>query len=344
MPKIPLMGLKQLADRTGFSVSTISRVLNGKAGSARISAATQERILLEAGKQGIVLNEIARGLRLRTTRTLGLIIPDISNPFFAGLARQVEHASRSRDHSVLLCDSEESTEVEARNVQLMKQRRVDGLIVAPVGGRQDHLEPLVATTPLVLVDRLLLDLKVPGVAADNAAGAELAVRHLIKAGHRRIGCVQGLPASSTNAERLRGFRQAASDGGLRIPDDWIVGSDYTHGTAREAAGRLLSAPPSRRPTAIVALGNLLALGVLHAARDLDLSVPEQLSLVGFDEQPWSEWISPPLTTIAQPMEALGASAMNLFFDLLAEFPEKTEPTTLILPMSLIERKSVAPPA
>jgi len=342
MATLPSEGLKQLAKRTGLSVSTVSRVLNGKAAVARISEATRERVLKEAAQAGIVINAVARGLRLQKTLTLGLIIPDISNPFFAALARQVERASRANGYSVLLCDSEESTEVEAENVRLMQGRRVDGLVVAPVGGRQDHLAAVrAAGMPLVLIDRVFHDLNVPTIAADNAAGAALAVEHLHAAGHLYIGCVQGLPASSTNAARVKGFKQAMKKRKLDVRAEWITGRDYTLECAHGEALKLLSARP--RPTAIVALGNVIALGVLHAARDLGLRVPQQLSLVSFDDQPWAEWISPPLTTIAQPVEELGAKAMDLFFEQLEtkEGDEKAETPRVTLPMKLIERQSVA---
>jgi LacI family transcriptional regulator len=203
VPGIPIEGLKQLAQRTGLSVSTVSRILNGKSESARISPATSERVLEEARRQGIVLNVVARGLRLRTTQTLGLLIPDISNPFFAALARQVERASRARSFSVLLGDSEEDSEIESHNARLMQSRQVDALIVAPVGDRHEHLRQISASLPLIVVDRIFPELDVPSVSADNSKGAVLAVEHLVAAGHRKIGCIQGLAASSANSRDQR---------------------------------------------------------------------------------------------------------------------------------------------
>lgn len=344
MPGIPIEGLKQLAERTGLSVSTVSRILNGKAESARISPATSQRVLEEARRQGIVLNVVARGLRLRTTQTLGLLIPDISNPFFAALARQVERASRARNFSVLLGDSEEDSEIESHNARLMQSRQVDALIVAPVGDRHEHLLQISASLPLIVVDRILPQLDVPSVSADNAKGAVLAVEHLVAAGHRKIGCIQGLSASSANAARISGFRKAITAAGLPLPDEWITGDDYSIESARIAARALLSSP--ERPTAIVALGNLLALGVLHAARELNLSVPRELSLIGFDDQPWVEWISPPLTTVVQPVEKLGSTAMTLCFERLdqtASSPSGAAPRKIVLPMSLMPRQSVTAP-
>jgi len=339
----PSEGLKLLAERTGVSVSTVSRVLSGKAEKARISEKTRDLVMKEAKLQGIVVNEVARSLRLQTTHTVGLLIPDISNPFFAALARQAARASRERGYSVLLCDCEEDTEVEARNVMLMRSRRVDGLVIAPVGGRHEHLEAVMAAgTPLVLLDRIFPDLAVPGVAADNAAGAALAVNHLIKAGHKRIGCLQGLPESSTNAARVDGFLETMQRNHLPVPGSWVTGRDYTLESARNDALGLLS--QKERPTAIVALGNIIALGVLHAARELRLKVPDDLSLVSFDDQPWAELISPPLTTVDQPVDMLGERAMELFFKILDDSKAgiKNSATRIVLPMRLIERGSVKP--
>jgi LacI family transcriptional regulator len=342
MPGIHIEGLKQLAERTGLSVSTVSRVLNGKAESARISTATSQRVMEEARRQGIVINTVARGLRLRTTQTLGLLIPDISNPFFAALARQVEKASRERGFSVILGDSEENSEIESHNARLMQSRQVDALVVAPVGDRHDHLRKISLTLPLILVDRVLPELAVPSVSADNFAGARMAVEHLVSVGHQRIGCVQGLPASSTNAARVSGFRSAILSSNLNLSDDSVCGDGYSIESARNAALRLLSSP--LRPTAIVALGNLLALGVLQAARELNLTVPHDLSLIGFDDQPWLEWISPPLTTVAQPIDELGAAAMNLCFEKLEQNPPPgNPPRQMLLPMKLIPRESVSNP-
>lgn len=335
MAAIPASGLKLLAERTGLSVSTVSRVLNGKGEASRISEATRERVLQEAAHQGIIINEVARGLRLRSTHTLGLIIPDISNPFFASLARQVEHASRARGYTVLLCDSQESAEVEAENIRMMLSRRVDGLVIAPVGGKDEHLRNL--PLPVVMLDRVPAGINAPSISADNAAGGKLAVKYLLDAGHRHIACVQGAPESPTNQARISGICKAMKSAGMDMPAERITGYDYTLDSAKAAANELLTT--QRDITAVIALGNVMALGVLHAARDLGIIVPEQLSLVAFDDQPWAEWISPPLTTVTQPVEKMGAKAMDLFFQQLQAEPHAVS-KSITLPMKLVKRQSV----
>lgn len=342
MASFPQEGLKHLAETTGLSVSTVSRVLSGKAAAYRISAETQARVREAAGAQGIVVNEIARGLRLRTTQTIGLIIPDVSNPFFAALARQVEHLARAQGYSVLLADSQESTEVEAEAVRLMRSRRVDGLVVAPVGLEAAHLQSLRAEQwPLVLMDRVPAGFTGPCVTSDHRQGTRLAMRHLIGHGHRRIVCLQGLPGSSANQERVHGYRQSLKKAGLPVDEALIIGHDYAIETGREAVQQLFrSSRP--RPTAILALGNLIALGALQALRALKLKVPRQVSLISFDEQPWAELIDPPLTTLSQPIEALAERAMGLLFQQLHPTAAAPAKPKLVLPVTLISRGSVAP--
>jgi len=342
MASLPQDGLKHLAESTGLSVSTVSRVLSGKAAAYRISAETQERVRLAAGQQGIVVNEVARGLRLRTTQTIGLIIPDVSNPFFAALARQVEHLARAKGYSVLLADSQENADVEAESVRLMRSRRVDGLVIAPVGVDSSRLRPLGAESlPLVLVDRIPADYNGPGITCDNQEAARMAVRHLLDHGHRRIACLQGLPQSSVNQDRVLGYRQALQEAGIPTDDQLLIGDGYAIETGRAAVHQLFE-PAHGRPTALLALGNLIALGALQALRVLHLQVPSQVSLISFDEQPWAELIDPPLTTLSQPVEALAAQAMDLLF---LQFQSDTElpQSRTLLPVSLIQRSSVTAP-
>lgn len=345
MANLPREGLKHLAETTGLSVSTVSRVLSGKAAAYRISASTQARVHAAARQQGIVVNEVARGLRLRTTQTIGLIIPDVSNPFFAALARQVEHFARARGYSVLLADSQENPEVEAESVRLMRSRRVDGLVIAPVGIDTGRLRaPGAETLPQVLVDRLPAGYSGPGVTCDNRAAAQLAVQHLLEHGHRRIACLQGLPQASANEARVQGYREALTRAGLPFEPGLLIGHDYAIDTGHAAVKALFS-KTENRPTALLALGNLIALGALQALRALNLEVPDQVSMVSFDEQPWAEFIAPPLTTLSQPVETMAARAMELLFEQLQPHssdeagPKDTPP--VVLPVALISRKSVA---
>lgn len=331
------MNIKDLALHLNVSVGTVSRVLAGRGDEVRIAKTTQRRILAAAETMGVQPNELARSLRLKVTRTIGLLIPDISNPFFAAFARQVEQQARAAGYAVLLADAQESVEVEAECARVLFNRRIDGLIVAPVGGECSHLETLrTRGLPMTQVDRIFDSLKVTSVVTDNFHAAQNAVRHLVKRGHRDIACLQGKPTSSANMERVRGYRTAIAAAGFKFRKDWLVGEDYSPQNGQIVAARLLSMSP--RPTAILAMGNLLALGTLKAAQEQHLKIPNDLALVSFDDAPWATLLSPTLTTVAQPVEKMGEQA---FQELLAAITAQKPPRAkkIVLYARLIERGS-----
>jgi LacI family transcriptional regulator len=330
--------LKSLAASLGLSAATVSRVLSGQAERYRISAATRDRILATAQTSGLVVNHLARSLRLQRTLTVGLVIPDIANPFFALLAREIERSARRHGYSVLIADSEEDPAVEAQALALMLSRRVDGLILAPVGTRGPSVTlRALGQRPCVLVDRLLPELRLPAITSDHRRGAELAVAHLLGRGHRRIACVQGNPGTFANDERIAGWRAAMARAGLPCGAELVFGSGYSIAAGFAAACALLHG--RERPSAVLALGNLLALGVLQAVRQERLTIPDDLSLVAFDDQPWASVMSPPLTIVAQPIEELGRQVLELLLERIATRGE-APPTRRTLPVRLIERDSV----
>lgn len=337
----PRPNLKEFAASLGISVSTVSRVLSGQAEQNRIAPATRERVLAAASRLGVMVDQSARGLRLRQTLTIGLLIPDIANPFFASLACAVERAARAAGYTVLLCDSQESTGIERETVDLLHSRRVDGLILAPVGETHRHLLSLQqAGIPVVLADRVFPQWEVPSVVADSYGGARMAVDHLVAHGHRRIGCVQGLAASYSNTERLRGFKAGLKAAGIRFDAGLLRGTDFTAEGGYQAALELCRNPQTR-PTALFTLGSLLALGALRAIHECGLTVPQQVSVISFDEQPWAEFLSPSLTTIAQPVERIANEAFARLLEIMRpDGGSKTAAGVLTLPVRLISRESV----
>lgn len=335
------MNLKSLAQHLGISASTVSRVMAGRGDEFRIAKETQKHILDEAAAMGVRPDELARSLRLQSTRTLGLVIPDISNPFFAALARAVERRARALGYTVLLADSQESAEVEAECIRMLLDRRIDGLILAPVGGDSAHLGPLIASKlPLTQVDRVFTALKTAAVVADNFAGAREAVRRLVKLGHKRIACLQGREDSSVIAERVRGYCAGLEEAGLRFEKKFLVGGEHSLAIAREHTLKLLDLRP--RPTAILALSNQLALGALEAVRERGLVIPDNLSLIAFDEQPWASLLSPPLTTLAQPVEEMGTVAVDRLCAQIKPGGQASRKLLTTLPVRLIERASIGP--
>lgn len=307
------MTLKELATELNMSTTTVSRVLNGQEKKYRISARTAQLVRDKASAFGFAPNQIARDLRLRKTNTIGLVIPDISNPFFANLARAVEEALRKSGKMVLLCDTKDAESLEKESLQLLLARKVDGLLVAPVGNHWEHLAAI-SKVPLVLIDRYFERSKLPYVATDNYMGAYDACLHLIDQGHRSIACIQGLINTSTNTDRLAGFKAALLEKNMIVNETLLVGDDYSEQNGFQATQQLLNADP--RPTAIFALSNQIAIGALKAIAAAGLRVPEDISLLSYDEQSYFDLLSTPLTAVKQPMVEIGKKAVELLFDLL----------------------------
>jgi LacI family transcriptional regulator len=327
------MTIKELAQELNISTTTVSRVLTGQEKKYRISSKTALRVKDGARKHRFEPNQIARNLRLQETNTIGLIIPDISNPFFANLARTVEIELRKRNKMILLCDTKDETFLEEESLNLLLGRKVDGLLVAPVGKKCDHLIKN-SKVPLVLIDRYFKDQTIPFVTADNFQGAYSATEFLINKGHQNIACIQGLGHTSVNENRILGYRRAME--GHKIPNKFIQisGSGYSIENGYGSTQELLL--KKNRPTAIFALNNQIALGAMKAIKEAGLNIPEDISLVAFDEQPYFELLSPALTAIQQPMQDIGKVAVETLFRLMAGENVKNQ---MLVP-NFIERGSV----
>ncbi len=334
--------MKDLAREVGLSVSVVSRVLGGKGDDFRISEQSQQRVRATAAKHGFSVNQLARSLRLQQTKTIGLLIPDISNSFFSLIARTVEKTARRRGYAIILCDTEDDETIEQEALSLLVDRAVDGLLVSPIGKGSDHIRALYErNVPLVLVDRFFDDLPIPYVTANNEKGAYDGTIHLITHGHRRIGFLQGIPDSKPNVERLRGYRRALADHALPFDPSWVRGSKFEEADGYDSAQALLK--QTARPTALFASSSLGALGAMRACLDRGLSVPDDVSLIGFDEYPYARLLAPPLTTIAQPAQAIAEMASGLLMDWL-ETGNAPAMGVNVLDTNLVLRDSVKPPA
>lgn len=329
--------LRTLADQIGVSVSTVSRILSGQASRYRISPRTSERVLAKARRFQIAPNPLARGLKVNKTLTIGLVIPDISNPFFAGIARSVETEAASRGYSTILCDTQDDTAREMEAIRVLRYRKVEGLVICPVGQSNRHLrvfesDPL----PIILVDRYFPNLKLPFVASDNVRGAYEATQYLLDRGHRTIACIQGLVGTSPNTLRIRGYRRALAD--HRIPrPSLIVGDSFSQKNGYDQTQRLLKKRPDL--TAIFAFSNLIALGVLRALSEKGRVVPQDMSVLCFDDQPYCAYLATPMTTVEQNNIELGRRAVTMLFDRIQQSKSGSAEGVLI-PTRLIERQSV----
>lgn len=335
------MNLRELARHLNLSPTTVSRVLSGSAARYRISAQTVERVQEAAHRHQVSPDPLGSMLQRGRLGMVGLLVPDITNPFFSGLARAIELELREEGMTVQLCDSAEEAETETRLLEQMVQRRLDGLVIAPVGRPSPALHEAIrqASMPIVVLDRVLPDLKVPSISLDNVEAGRMAARHLMETGHRNIGCLRGDHESFTDRERFRGVQEALEAAGLSLPPAWVQGRGYTREAGREGATQLLKSTP--RPEAVIALNGQGILGILEVAMELGLEIPKHLSVVAFDEQPWSAFVHPPLTTLQQPVVEMARLAARALIDRIQG--KGTDAFQERLPALLRQRSSVAPP-
>jgi LacI family transcriptional regulator len=331
--------LKDIARRSGVSISIVSRVLNKKTARYRISRDTEKIVLKTARELNYRPNQLARGLRLKKTHTIGLVAPDLSNPFFAYIIKSAQTAAHQTGYSLVVCDTDEDLKLEIEHVSLLQSKGVDGLIVMPVGQKFQHFESLVNHhVPIVLVDRCFDEIATHTVVIDNYGGALEGVEYLIQNGHRRIAIIQGLPNTYTSRERFRGYQDAHKKHGIEIDESLVVGDDFRRQNGYIETKFLLRM--SRRPTAIFTTSDLITLGALQALNEERLEIPKDLSIVAFDDVESAELFRCPITVVAQPKENIGEMAVKLLTDQIQN-PNRYEPKHIVLKTELILRDSVA---
>jgi LacI family transcriptional regulator len=305
-----------VARRARVSTATVSRVLSG-VGGARPE--TRDRVIAAAGDLGYRPSGIARSLKLRTTRTLGLIVTDIENPFFPQLVRAVEDAAQADGYALLLCNAADDPEREASYLDLLVDRRVDGVIIAASSLGARHSVWLAdPPLPVVLVNAQASDVALPSIASDNRSGGRIATEHLLALGHRRIGVLTAGPRNPDASARLAGVRDALEAAG-RDPDELVIAAGEAAVTGGEGAmADLLRRHPDL--TGIVVYNDLMAIGALRAIRAGGRRVPEDVSVVGFDDVQLAAYLEPPLTTIAQATAEMGRWAVERLRGMLAAGP------------------------
>jgi LacI family transcriptional regulator len=329
--------LHDVARAAGVSIATVSATINQ---TAYVSPPLQDRVRRAIAEVGYHPDVIARSLRTRTTKTLGLVISDIANPFFTSVIRGIEDVANARGYALVLCNTDERLEKERAYLQLLRSRRVDGVIMAPVGDADAYVD-LNDTlgVPVVFIDRSA-PARADVVVTDNVRGASEVVRHLTGLGHRRIGVITGLPRISTSEERLAGYEAALRAAGVPAdPALMKVGYSRLEGGHR-AAQELLGMPD--RPTAIFATNNLMAIGLMRAVAERGLRCPADVSVACFDDFEWASVFHPRLTTVAQPAYEMGATAADLLLARLAG-GGAPEPERRVLAPTLVVRDSCGAP-
>jgi len=299
--------IADVAREADVSMMTVSRVINHKDG---VSEGTARRVWAIINRLGYRPSGLARGLASNKTRTLGLVVPDIGNPFFSDIVRGIEYSAYSHGYSVFLCNSDEDPQREQAVLHSLEEKRIDGLILCSSRLDDELLgENLKRFPSVVLINRELAGQSSRFVAVDDETGALQAMDHLLGAGHRAIGFLAGPPVSASSVKRMAGYRAAFQQAGLEIVPGWIRHCFPNAEYARDAAVRLLTEHPEL--TALFCYNDLVAVGALKAAMSLGRRVPDDLALVGFDDIPLAELITPALTTCRVPRFQLGESAFGL---------------------------------
>lgn len=306
--------LKELAARAGVHASTISRVANGDP-RLRIAPETRDRIEALLRETQYRPNGIARSLKLRQTFVLGVVVPDVTNPFFASMYRGIEDAALPRGYSVVLCNTDGSPDRERSQLQMLLERRVDGFVLASAYLNDANVRRLRADhVPHVLANRYSDEHLDAFVGSDDQAGARLVTRHLLDLGHTRVGHLSGPRGVSTSIQRLRGYQAALAEAGLPFETDLMAESGYMEEGGLRAAERLLALPPDRRPTAVFAVNDLAALGLYSAARRIGLRIPHDVAVAGYNDITDAGRLDPALTTIQVPVHEMGVVAAGMLID------------------------------
>ena len=329
--------IADVAKEAGVSVSTAARVLSGRG----YAAEETRRLVLEAAKDlGYVPNQIARSLRTRQTKMVGLLIGDVENSFYSVIAKNVESVAKDAGYHVVLCNSDDDPEIEREYLKLLEAMRVDALVVTPTSKNRRYLARLLDKgLVIVQVDRRVDGLAADAILVDNESGAASAVSHLIEAGHSQIGILTGELAVPTARQRLAGYERALKEHGLPIREELVKTGSFHREHAIEDATDLIRARPA--PTAIFAANNILAEASLIALGQHGLRVPRDVSIVAFDDVQWMSMVEPSMTAVRQPIADMARSAAELVLRRLREGREGL-PSTIVFRTQLVERNSVGP--
>ncbi len=328
--------IKDVAQQAGVSTATVSHVINK---NRYVSEATTRRVLHAMESLQYQPNALARSLRRKNTLTLALILPDSANPFYAEVARGAEHAAYQEGYTVLFGSSEDNPDKEAEYLRVFQEKQVDGIILLAAGTITATMTAMLQKKlPLVIVDHHFEDLAANYVVADNFRGGFLAAEHLIQLGHRRIACIYGSSSKQgTASERFRGYLEALQAYDLPFDPNLTVSGDFT-ALAGYRAGQTILALGSERPTAIFSCNDMMAIGAIGSICEAGLRVPEDVSIVGFDDISLSSYIFPPLTTVRQPKFEMGYLGAKILMEQIRAgepVPEQLH----VLPTELIIRKS-----
>lgn len=331
--------MKDVAQHAGVSISTVSYVLND---SGPVAPERRARVLDAVRVLDYTPNESARNLKGRAAATVGLVVPELSNPFFALLAEGVERAASARGVLVVLCAPEATGERESLNGRLLRSQRLDGIIyLAGATTSPTSLLELTRLGPVVLVDERFPGFDLPSVVSDNRRGARELARHVLDQGHERVAVIGGPDGLWTAQQRLAGYREALAAGGHDPDEIPVYAGDYRLSSGTELAAQALAGSALKRPTALLCANDLMAIGALEYCKLVGARVPDDISVAGFDDLPFASLLTPRLTTARQPAGDMGQCAANLLFQLMED--KDGSRTVEPFPVTIQVRDSVAAP-
>lgn len=329
--------IREVARNAGVSIGTVSHVLND---TTPVKNELRKRVLETIRTLGYKPNKLARGFRRNQTSLLGMVIPDIVNPFFPALVRGAEDGAHQESYNLVLCNTDNDPEKEAQYLGELRDHRMAGVILIPAGNSEVNslLDETLDGIPIVCLDRRPQFWGGDSVTVDNENGSSVATEYLVKLGHRNIAMISGPHHISSAVERKEGFRAAMRKYKVVVEPGYIQEGQYSRISGYEKTRILLSLRP--RPTAIVAANDMMAYGALAAIREAGLDCPRDVSLIGFDDLELSEFMDPPLTTIAQPMYQMGTKGVDLLMRRIEGVRKPPVHLTLATEMKL--RRSVEP--
>jgi LacI family transcriptional regulator len=334
--RCPIVTMRDVAKKAGVSVTSVSHVINQ---TRPVSENIQQNVQSALQELGYQPNALARSLRRKQSHTIGMVVPDSANPFFAGIVRGIEDAVFTQDYTVILGNSDGDPQKELVYTKVLAEKQVDGILFVAVGKSNKEHANLInkIRVPLVVIDRDVPDLSVDSVLTDNAQGGRLAIEHLLSLEHQRIGCITGPSDLTPSADRVAGYRQALIQANIPVDESIIIKGDFQFEGGYRAARQLLTMP--HPPTAIFACNDLMAVGAISASIELGYRVPEQISVIGFDDIPLASFTNPPLTTIIQPKYEMGELAATLLLKRLQNHEHPVQ--RRLLSTELIVRRSTA---
>lgn len=328
--------IKDVALHAGVSITTVSHVLND---TRQVSAQGRERVQIAIRALGYVPSAVARSLKSNTTSTLGMLIPNSSNPYFAEIVRIVEDRCFAAGYTLILCNTDDEPDRQSVYLKVLAERRIDGLIVVSTGNDDSLVTQLRGLRlPIVLVDREIADPTCDLVETAHLHGGLLAMRHLLSLGHQRIACIGGPSGVMPSEQRIEGWRLALAETGTASgTDELLWRGGFTSQGGYEAMHAILRT--DHPPSAVFACNDLMAIGALRAAHETGVRVPDHMSIVGFDDIELSGYTSPPLTTVAQPKDHIGALAVDMLLERVSQ--RRQEPRKVVLQPELRVRASTA---